>query len=52
VLAAAERELTRQKARSLHKAGRFAEAKKAYLAAGLSAENVLLAGAAMLKLRV
>lgn len=52
VLAAAERELTRQKARSLHKAGRFSEAKKAYLAAGLSAKNVLLAGAAVLKIRV
>ena len=51
VLLEAERELTRQKARSLHKAGRFVEAKKAYLAAGPSAKNMVLAAMAALKIR-
>jgi len=51
VLLEAERELTRQKARSLHKAGRFVEAKQAYLAAGPSAKNMVLAAMAALKIR-
>lgn len=52
VLQLAERELLRQKARSLHKAGRYAEAQKAYRTAGLSLKNVLLATAAAARIRL
>jgi hypothetical protein len=52
VLLSAERELQRQKARSLHKAGRFFEAQKAYRMAGLSIQNVLLAAAAAARVRL
>jgi hypothetical protein len=52
VLKHAEGELMRQKARSHHKAGRFAEAKKAYLAAGFTFKNVVLAAFATLKIRI
>jgi hypothetical protein len=52
VLVRAELELQRQKARSLHKAGRFAEAQRAYLAAGPSAKNWILAAAAAVRLKI
>lgn len=52
VLERAEMELQRQKARSHHKAGRFAEAQRAYLAAGPSAKNWMLAAAAALRIKI
>lgn len=52
VLQQAERELQRQKARSYHKAGAFRKAQRAYLAAGPSAKNMLLAAAAALHLKI
>ena len=52
VLKHAEGELMRQKARSHHKAGRFAEAQKAYWAAGFTYKNGILAALATLKIRI
>jgi glycosyltransferase involved in cell wall biosynthesis len=52
VLVRAEQELQRQKARSHHKSGRFNEAQRAYLAAGPSAKNWILAAAAALHLKI
>jgi hypothetical protein len=42
----------RQKARSHHKAGRFAEAQKAYLAAGFTFKNVILTVFTVLRIRI
>lgn len=52
VLHKAEAELQRQKARSHHKAGRFKEAQRAYLTAGPSAKNWLLAAAAAIRIKI
>lgn len=52
VLQLAEKELQRQKARSHHKAGHFAEARRAYQAAGPSVKNWVLAAASALHLKI
>jgi hypothetical protein len=52
VLKHAEGELTRQKARSHHKAGRFAEAQKAYWAAGFTFKNMILTVFTVLRIRI
>jgi glycosyltransferase involved in cell wall biosynthesis len=52
VLVRAELELQRQKARSYHKAGRYKEAQRAYLAASPSAKNWILAAAAAVHIKI